>query len=263
MTSRAQWAAGALDLTRTPEKLKDYLTIGQVCDLTNLAEESILDDLTRSEITNAQSSRGVLCRPAAKFGDVPFWSPEQVEEYHKRKRANENRAPLPRIELDEARARQLVSTEEQARRFDVHDQTVRRWQARDGDYPVTVGRRDRGGRPGVPDHVRPWPEIVEWAAVKGRAIPYPDFDDELNDRVFSTFTVVGVADVEARGLTTTKRLAEEHGVGVAELAGLRQGHDGFPEPVGRANLGEGWRLVYPGDQARAWIAAALELPVPA
>src|SRR5687768_17489955 len=144
MNSRARWAAGALDLTGDLETAATYFTVGQVADATGLSPETIKDSLTRREITNAANPRGALCRPAARVGDVPLWSKTQVDEYHKRQKAlAAGETALPLVSTAEATERQLVSTEEIAELFDLHDQTVRRWQRYDETYPAAVARRDR------------------------------------------------------------------------------------------------------------------------
>jgi hypothetical protein len=146
MNSRARWAAGALDLT---------------------------DSLTRREITNKSNPRGALCRPEARVGDVPLWSQGQVDEYLRRKAAQEAREieDLPMVSTEEARKQGLVSTEEIATLFDQHDQTVRRWERYDETYPAKVARRSRDGRSGPPEHVRERAAVMAWAASKGITVP--------------------------------------------------------------------------------------------
>lgn len=168
MNSRARWAAGALDLTGDIETAATYFTIGHVSDATGLSPETIKDSLTRREITNPANPRGALCRPAARVGDVPLWSKGQVDEYHRRVKALEGaETDLPLVSAEDARERGLVSTEEIAAHFGLHDQTVRRWQRYDETYPDAVARRERGGRSGPPEHVRDLRAVLEWAEAKG------------------------------------------------------------------------------------------------
>lgn len=172
MNSRARWAAGALDLTGDLETAATYFTVGQVANATGLSPETIKDSLTRREITNPLNPRGALCRPVARAGDIPLWSKAQVDEYLKRRKAAEAvEHELPLVSTDEASERGLVSTEEIAELFDLHDQTVRRWQRYDESYPAAVARRDRNGRSGPPEHVRELRAVLAWADSKGIVAP--------------------------------------------------------------------------------------------
>lgn len=172
MNSRARWAADALDLTNDIETAATYFTKGQVSDATGLSVNTIADSLTRREITNPLNPRGALCRPAARVGDVPLWSQGQIDEYHRRVKALESaETDLPLVSTEEARERELVSTEEIAELFGLHDQTVRRWQRYDSTYPAPVGRRSRDGRSGPPEHVRELRAVMAWAESKGIKVP--------------------------------------------------------------------------------------------
>jgi hypothetical protein len=177
MNSRARWAAGALDLTNDIETAATYLTIGQVSDATGLSQHTISDSLTRKEITNPETPRGALCRPAARVGDVPLWSQGQVDEFHRRQRIRDEKRSrgeeLPTVSVQEARERGLVSTEEVAELFGQHDQTVRRWERYDAAYPRKVAKRAREGQSGPPEHVRELAAIRAWATERGytEAVP--------------------------------------------------------------------------------------------
>ncbi len=172
MNSRARWAAGALDLTGDLETAATYFTVGQVADATGLSPNTINDSLTRRKITNEANPRGALCRPEARVGDVPLWSQAQVDEYHRRHTALAAvETDLPLVSVIEAADRGLVSTEEIAELFDLHDQTVRRWQRYDETYPDAVARRDRNGRSGPPEHVRELRAVLAWADEKGIVVP--------------------------------------------------------------------------------------------
>jgi hypothetical protein len=163
MNSRARWADGALDLTDDLEQAAHYLTVGKVSNLTGLSANTIRDSLTRKEITNPDNPRGALCRPVARFGSEPLWNRDQVDEYLRRKElADAATSDLPLISTEEARERGLVSTEEIATHFRQHDQTVRRWQRYDRDYPKAEARRSRDGRSGPPEHVRSLAAVIAW-----------------------------------------------------------------------------------------------------
>lgn len=166
--SRARWSADALDLSRTPDKIADYLTVGQLSDATGLAEATLKDSLTREEITNPDNPRGALCRPVAKFGGEPLWSTAQLAEFKRRVAVkNGDGEDLPLVTADEATERNLVSIAEIAEMFGLHDQTLRSAQAKDGNFPAAVARRSRGGRPGVPEHVRRLDQVLTWAETRG------------------------------------------------------------------------------------------------
>jgi hypothetical protein len=166
--SRARWSADALDLSATPDKISEYLTVGQLSDATGLAEATLRDSLTREVITNESNPRGALCRPAAHFGNEPLWSTIQLAEYKRRVAVKEGKADeLPLVTATEAEERGLVSTAEIAEMFGLHDQTLRSAQAKDGKFPAAVARRSRGGRPGVPEHVRPLDQVLPWAEARG------------------------------------------------------------------------------------------------
>jgi hypothetical protein len=167
MSSRARWAAGALDLTGDIETAATYFTIGHVSDATGLSPETIKDSLTRRPITNPVNPRGALCQPAARVGDVPLWSQGQVDEFHRRQAALSTGTDLPLVSTMEAHRRGLASTEEIAAHFGLHDQTVRRWQRYDESYPAAVARRERDGRSGPPEHVRELRAVLDWAHAKG------------------------------------------------------------------------------------------------
>lgn len=167
MNSRARWADGALDLTDDLDQAARYLTVGRVSDATGLSANTIRDSLTRREITNPDNPRGALCRPAARIGDVPLWAQEQVDEFLRRKdAADAATSDLPLVSTEDARERGLVSTEEIAEHFQQHDQTVRRWQRYDKDYPKAEARRSRDGRSGPPEHVRSLAAVIAWHDAK-------------------------------------------------------------------------------------------------
>lgn len=167
--SRAQWAQNAVDLALTPSKVPDYLTVGQLSDETGLSEKYLLDPLTRAPITNPHNPRGALCRPAARFGATPMWSREQLAEYRRRSNAT-NRQPLELVTSAQARERRLYSTAELAEILDVHDQTLRRAQNNDEDYPPAVARRTRTGHPGPAEHVRELDAVLKWARQRGYSV---------------------------------------------------------------------------------------------
>lgn len=169
--SRARWSADALDLSAAPDKISDYLTVGQLSDATGLAVATLKDSLTREAITNEDNPRGALCRPAAKFGGEPLWSTSQLAEFKRRVAVkNGDSEDLPLVSAEEAAERKLVSIAEIAEMFALHDQTLRSAQAKDGNFPPAIARRSRGGRPGVPEHVRELDAVLAWAETRGYAV---------------------------------------------------------------------------------------------
>lgn len=168
--TRAQWALEAEDISATPGRITEFLTVGQLSDATGLAEDTLKDPLTRTKITNADNPRGALCRPTHRFHDIPLWSPEQLEDYRRRLETR-GKPDLPPVSPGEAAKRRLFSTVELARLLDVHDQTLRRAQNTDETYPPAVARRTRGGNPGVPEHVRELDKVLAWADARRYRIP--------------------------------------------------------------------------------------------
>lgn len=178
MASHAEWAEQAEDLIHNRAFAAQQYDIGQVSHMTGLAQTTIEDSLTRERITNPASPRGALCRPAYRIGDnTPLWAPSQVQDYFNRQKLQDERLAandaLPTISVSEARQRGLVTNREIIERFGVHDQTVRRHQRNDANYPAPVAKLSREGTPGVPELLRPWDEIVEWARTK-RGLKVPE-----------------------------------------------------------------------------------------
>ncbi|HYF74527.1 MAG TPA: hypothetical protein VD864_16985 [Nocardioides sp.] len=170
MGSRARWADEATDLSTKISEAAKHLTIGQLADATGLSPETISDSLTREKITNPSNPRGAIDRPAYRIGDVPLWSTGQLAEYARRVQLSREE-PERVVTAVEAEREGLVSTNQVAELFGVHDQTVRRWERNYGDYPGKVARLDREGRPGRSDHLRKLDEVVDWAREKGIPVP--------------------------------------------------------------------------------------------
>lgn len=168
-TRVARWEADALDLTKDIRTAATYLAVGEVSDLTGLSTQTIEDSLTRKPITNEANPRGALCNPAARIGRIPLWSRQQVDEYLRRRRAIEAEPTpdWPTVSKDEAEEQGLVDIVTAAKRFGLHEQTLRKAQRFDATYPKTVAVRSRDGRPGPPEHLRRWDEIVEWGKREG------------------------------------------------------------------------------------------------
>lgn len=177
MASHAEWAANAEDLVHNRSFAAQQLDLGQVSNQTGLSRKTIEDSLTREEITNQLNPRGALCRPKYRIGDTPLWAPSQVQDFHARRQlqadVQDMYKSLPTFEPDEADALGYVTNREIKERLAVHDQTVRRYQRNYADYPAPVGKLSRGGSPGVPELLRDWAEILEWAQTK-RGITIPE-----------------------------------------------------------------------------------------
>lgn len=174
MSIIARWAESATPVSSFEEASK-HLMIGQVSDQSGLSQKTLEDSLTREEITSQRNPRRVLCRPAYRFGVMPLWSKEQVQKYLDLLREVEERkaeeGQLPSFSPAEAREKNLVTTKEIAERFDWHDQTPRRYQRDDEEYPPAVGRLRRAGEPGIPDFLRSWVDVKAWAARRGIRAP--------------------------------------------------------------------------------------------
>lgn len=174
MSIVARWAESAIPLKSFEEAAK-HLTVGQVSDRTGLSQNTLEDSLTREQITNARNPRRVLCRPRYRFGSMPLWTEEQVQEYldlaRKVEEERQRVEQLPLYSPAEAQERNLVTTKEIAERFGWHGQTPRRYQRDQEGYPAAVGRLRRIGEPGIPDFLRSWPEMQAWAKGRGISIP--------------------------------------------------------------------------------------------
>ncbi|NUT90889.1 MAG: hypothetical protein HOY78_02550 [Saccharothrix sp.] len=169
-TSRAQWARQAEDISLQSKRVPEFLTIGEVSNATGLSESTLEDSLTRSANTNPASPRGALCRPAARFFNVPLWSHAQLDEYHRRlalQNGDAQDATLERFTQAEAEQKGLASTPELAELFGLAAQTLRRAQESDGTYPKAVGRLRDTGTPGPPEHLRRLTDMVRWARERG------------------------------------------------------------------------------------------------
>lgn len=167
----ARWMIAAKDLTATPGEAVNYLTVGELSDATGLAPGTINDSITRAAITNTNNPRSAICRPAARIGDVPLWSKEQRAKFLAIREAQENAATtlLEAVSADHALKHDLYSLVEYADMFGVHDQTLRRAQSQDGDFPPAVARRCKDA-PGVPEHLFKLGPMQAWAENKGYAV---------------------------------------------------------------------------------------------
>lgn len=159
----AEWMAMAEDLQEDLVEAAKHLPIGRVSDLTGLADSTINDTLTRKAITHADNPRRAICRPDYRIGRTPLWSIEQVEEYKRIAAERPEDDDLPTITPGQAESDGLVTTAEIRERLDVHDQTLRRYQRSNSNYPKPVGRLSREGSPGVPEHLRRWEDVLVWA----------------------------------------------------------------------------------------------------
>lgn len=171
----ARWAIEAIDLTATPGKSADYLTIGQLSDAIGLSEETIKDSITRAPITQTDSPRSAICLPAAHIGGkVPLWTEEQRDRFlairQEQEEARDVIRKLEAVTAAQARERNLYSIIEYAAMFQLHDQTLRRAQSQDGNFPRAVARR-RKDNPGVPEHLFELEPMIKWARSKGHVVP--------------------------------------------------------------------------------------------
>ena len=195
MNTRAQWITGVPDLYADLDAAQSYLTVAQVSEQTGFSPTTITDLLSRVPITSATNPLGALSRPAARIGTNPYYSKAQVAECLKRRNASSDLylgstfTPLPKVSAEEATRRGLVSVVEIAKLADVHEQTIRRWKAREAGFPppVALRERDEDGHSGVPFVVHEGVAVREWLrnrAPRGRttrrqragraATPQPD-----------------------------------------------------------------------------------------
>lgn len=179
MNTRAQWTEGIPDLYADLELAATYHTTEQVSDLTGFSADTITDLLSRKPISKATNPLGPLSRPARRIGTRPLYSAAQVEEVLKRRNAARGdrflggqNQPLPRISAEEATRRDLVSVNEIADIADMHEQSVRKWIARENKFPEPVALRERdSGHSGVPFVVRPRKAAIQWMIKEGYLTP--------------------------------------------------------------------------------------------
>ena len=174
MNTRAHWAEAVPDLYGDPSKLSDYLTLPEVADRTSLSPNTLKDALSRPKVTRTDTPMYALSRPAARVGNQPYYSHEQVEQALGIAKNSQHRhlgggdEPLPSVTADEAARTGLISTVEIAEFANVHEQTVRRWVREQASFPQAVALRARSGdhgvkaHPGVPIVVRELEAVQAW-----------------------------------------------------------------------------------------------------
>jgi predicted DNA-binding transcriptional regulator AlpA len=170
MTTRAQWISGIPDLYSTLDTARSYLNIAQVSELTGFSPTTITDLLSREPITSPTNPLGALSRPAARIGVNPLYSNAQVEDCLRRRQVNTDLNlggmyhPLPKVTAKEAAQRNLISVTEIAELAGVHEQTVRKWKARNSTFPppVALRERDEDGHSGVPFVVHEKVAVARW-----------------------------------------------------------------------------------------------------
>ena len=186
MQTRAKWVEGVTDLYAQLDQAGNYLTVAQVAERTGLSPSTITDLLSRPQITSASNVLAPISRPAARIGNQPLYSHEQVGEVVSRQQATGHRhlgggdSPLPSLSPSETKKRNLVSVAEIAAMANaanpdgVHEQTVRRWARDSEDFPPAVALRSRaGGHPGVPNVVRERAKVAKWLIKRGYMLPEP------------------------------------------------------------------------------------------
>lgn len=178
MNTRAQWAEGVQDLYGDGDlgNAGDYLTLAEVSERTSLSPNTLLDALSRPEVTMPTNPMFALSRPAARISNRPLYSHEQVENALQIQRESEHRhlgggaKPLPVVTAEESRRAELMSALEIARFAGVHEQTVRRWIREIAAFPIAVALRARASdgengtkvHPGVPIVVREKGAVEAW-----------------------------------------------------------------------------------------------------
>lgn len=184
MRTRAQWITDIPDLLQQNKLAEagNYLTVAQVSSATGFSVATIADLLSRPRITSDTNPQGPLSRPAARIGNQPLYSQEQVDRSRqllaagRRQHFGGGDTPLPPVDFDEAVRRGLLSTDEiaslatKANPDGVRDQTVRRWSRDHQDFPPRVALRARqGGHPGVPMVMYDGLKAIKWLIRHGYA----------------------------------------------------------------------------------------------
>lgn len=189
--TRAVWAKEVPDLYGDLDQAQHYLTIQQVSEQTGLAVTTIFDALSRPQITKESNPLCHLSRPAARVGNRPLWSAEQVAKTRQARELAGDRflgggterldTILPEDSnklgyLSTVEIAELVPNPRTGRPY--HEQTVRRWAREHGDFPKAVALRSReSGHPGVPLVVYDGNQVRAWLTKEG--IPFTGAGEDL------------------------------------------------------------------------------------
>jgi len=152
-----------------------YYTLTQACEYVSLSVTTVRDLLSRDKITNDRNVLAPISRPAARVGESPLYSGEQLEEVRRRQETSLRRhfgdmiGPFPLLTQDESNESGLVSYREMSEIFGWHENTLRKWWSTDDSFPKPVATRERhGGRPGTPAVVFNAKEVFRWLVDTGR-----------------------------------------------------------------------------------------------
>jgi hypothetical protein len=185
---RAQWISEIPDLTSKLNQAGKYLTVPEVSEATGYSPDTIRDLLSREPIDRPQNPQMPLSRPAARIGTTPLYSRQQVNACLKLQVATGDlylggsHTPLPKLSAIEADARGYLSVTQIKDLATVHEQTVRKWINRMGDFPPAIALRERGedAHSGVPFVVRNPRAVALWLVDHGYDVPVPPApQDEL------------------------------------------------------------------------------------
>jgi hypothetical protein len=168
----AAWTRTARDLTHNLAEAKNYLTIQVLATQTNLSPSTIRDNMARPPIDNDTVPRSAICRPAARIGPTPLWSPSQVVDYHQRaKRRDQQRhaqaaakSKLPVVGADDPQRAELVTIEQLVGELGCALNTMRRLSrdAEDFPPPVALAARERQGTHGRQHELRRRIPVLVW-----------------------------------------------------------------------------------------------------
>lgn len=153
---RPRWIEEVPNLYDKIADLAGYYTLSQAGDYTGLSTNTLKDLLSRPLITAEDNTLAPVSRPAARVGENPFYSQEQLDDVRRRQLQPVRRhlgggdEPLPVLTVDEANERGLVSYDEMGYLFGRHPNTFRKWWSTNGDFPSPIATRERrGGHPGT------------------------------------------------------------------------------------------------------------------
>lgn len=168
---RPRWTDDVPDLYDRLADAAGFYTLAQACDYTNLSVTTVRDLLSRPKITADGNTLAPISRPAARVGESPLYSGEQLDEVRRRQETPPRRyfggadEPLPVLTPDESNERGLVSYGEMADMFGWHENTLRKWWSTNADFPAPKATRERrGGHPGTPTVVFDAKEVLQWLA---------------------------------------------------------------------------------------------------
>jgi predicted DNA-binding transcriptional regulator AlpA len=167
--TRAAWADDVPDLYGDLKTAATYYSLMQASEETSLSPNTLADTLSRPPVTREDNPMFALSRPAARIGNSPLYSKQQVADAIRIQKTSQHRhlgggqSPLTVVSPEESRRCEFISIREIATYAGIHEQTVRRWAREQDSFPSPVALRARENLPpGVPIVVYELAEVKAW-----------------------------------------------------------------------------------------------------